>query len=84
MGPINQIQNQSKGTIEMKVQPITRIELIGGNCRRQSLRRAAATAEQQPPKDNDKFFETLFAHFTKDEMKEIFDMSSKIRGGGTS
>ena len=82
MGPINQIQNQSKGTIEMKVQPITRIELIGGNCRRQSLRRAAAAEPQ--PKDNDKFFETLFAHFTKDEMKEIFDMSSKIRGGGTS
>ena len=80
MGPINQIQNQSKGTIEMKVQPITRIELIGGNCRRQyHLRRAAAVEPQ--PKDNDKFFETLFAHFTKDEMKEIFDMSSKIRGG---
>lgn len=32
------------------------------------------------PEDDDKFFKTLFDHFTKEEMDDIFKMASEIRG----
>ena len=65
----------------MKVNPVNRTAWGSQSEQRQSKARLAAEAISNfPREDNDKFFETLFTHFTKDEMNEIFDMASKIRG----
>tara|TARA_R110001592_G_C12726939_1_gene709484 strand:+ start:76 stop:279 length:204 start_codon:yes stop_codon:yes gene_type:complete len=65
----------------MKVNPVNRTAWGSQSDQRQSKARLAAEAvSKSPQEDNDKFFETLFAHFTKDEMNEIFDMASKLRG----
>ena len=65
----------------MKVNPVNRTAWGSQSEQRQSKARLAAEAVCIfSEEDNDKFFETLFAHFTKDEMNEIFDMASKLRG----
>ena len=65
----------------MKVQPVNKTAWGSQSEQRESKTRLAAEAiSHSSQEDSDKFFKTLFAHFTKDEMKEIFDMASKIRG----
>tara|TARA_B100000768_G_scaffold137617_1_gene128691 strand:+ start:784 stop:987 length:204 start_codon:yes stop_codon:yes gene_type:complete len=65
----------------MKVMPVNRTAWGSQSDQRQSKARLAAEAiSHSPSEDDDKFFETLFAHFTKDEMKEIFELASEIRG----
>ncbi len=65
----------------MKVMPVNRTAWGSQSDQRQSKARLAAEAiSHSPAQDDDKFFETLFAHFTKDEMKEIFELASEIRG----
>lgn len=65
----------------MKVQPVNKTAWGSQSEQRESKARLAAEAiSHSSQEDNDKFFETLFAHFTKDEMNDIFKMASKIRG----
>ena len=61
----------------MKITPVHKTVLNGTHHRFETVLNMKPHTEQE---DNDKFFKTLFDHFTKEEMDDIFKMASEIRG----